>query len=118
MRTHNCSQLRESNVGEKVVLNGWLHSVRDLGAVVFFVLRDFYGMTQVTVSDEEMKEKAYDNWGSVGMVVDDINAFKLTIGDRDAVSAGSIVFAIVGGMITITLVALAVMSLTSKSKKK
>lgn len=57
MRTHNCSQLRESNVGEKVVLNGWLHSVRDLGAVVFFVLRDFYGMTQVTVSDEEMKEK-------------------------------------------------------------
>lgn len=57
MRTHNCNQLREQNVGEKVTLNGWLHSVRDLGAVVFFVMRDFYGMTQVTVSDEEMKEK-------------------------------------------------------------
>ena len=57
MRTHNCNQLREENVGENVVLDGWLHSVRDLGAVVFFVMRDFYGFTQVTVSDEEMKAK-------------------------------------------------------------
>jgi aspartyl-tRNA synthetase len=60
MRTHNCNQLREANVGEKVVLDGWLHSVRDLGSVVFFVLRDFYGMTQVTVSDEELKKEIRD----------------------------------------------------------
>ena len=57
MRTHNCNQLRECNVGENVVLNGWLHSVRDLGAVIFFVVRDFYGFTQVTVSDDAMKEQ-------------------------------------------------------------
>ncbi len=57
MRTHNCNELRTSDVGKKVTLCGWLHSVRDLGAVIFFVLRDFYGMTQVTVSDEEMKEQ-------------------------------------------------------------
>ena len=57
MRTHNCNELRESDVGKKVALCGWLHSVRDLGAVVFFVMRDFYGFTQVTVSDEDMKAK-------------------------------------------------------------
>lgn len=57
MRTHNCNELRISDEGKKVALCGWLHSVRDLGAVVFFVLRDFYGMTQVTVSDENMKEQ-------------------------------------------------------------
>ena len=57
MRTHNCNQLREENVGEQVILDGWLHSVRDLGAVVFFVMRDFYGFTQVTVSDEKLKEQ-------------------------------------------------------------
>ena len=56
MRTHNCNELRKEDVGKQVALCGWLHSVRDLGAVVFFVLRDFYGVTQVTVSDEETKE--------------------------------------------------------------
>ncbi len=55
MRTHNCNELRESDVGKTVALCGWLHSVRDLGAVVFCVLRDFYGFTQVTVGSEEMK---------------------------------------------------------------
>ncbi len=54
LRTHNCNELRENNVGEEVRLAGWLHSVRDLGSVVFFVLRDFYGMTQVVVNDEAM----------------------------------------------------------------
>ena len=57
MRTHNCNELRIEDEGKQVALCGWLHSVRDLGAVIFFVLRDFYGVTQVTVSDENMKEK-------------------------------------------------------------
>ena len=56
MRTHNCNQLRREDDGKKVVLNGWLHSVRDLGSVVFFVMRDFYGMTQATVDDPAMQE--------------------------------------------------------------
>ena len=55
MRTHNCGELRNSNVGEKVRLCGWLSSIRDLGAVIFFVLRDFYGYTQVVVADEDKK---------------------------------------------------------------
>ena len=57
MRTHNCNELRKEDVGKTVSLCGWLHSVRDLGAVVFFVLRDFYGITQVTASDEATKEQ-------------------------------------------------------------
>lgn len=55
MRTHNCNELRALDEGKTVTLCGWLHSIRDLGAVIFFVLRDFYGTTQVTVSDEAMK---------------------------------------------------------------
>ncbi len=57
MRTHNCNELRESDVGKEVVLEGWLAGIRDLGAVVFFVLRDFYGITQGTATEEDMKEK-------------------------------------------------------------
>ncbi len=55
-RTHTCGELNETNVGQKVKLSGWLSSTRDLGAVIFFVLRDFYGYTQVVASTDEMKE--------------------------------------------------------------
>ena len=60
LRTHNCGELTEQNVGQKVKLCGWLSSTRDLGAVIFFVLRDFYGYTQVVVADEDMKAQVRD----------------------------------------------------------
>lgn len=57
LRTHNCGELRQEDVGKKVKLSGWLSSIRDLGAVIFFVLRDYYGYTQAVVSDEAKKEQ-------------------------------------------------------------
>lgn len=57
LRTHNCGELRQSDEGKHVKLCGWLSSMRDLGAVIFFVLRDYYGYTQAVVSDEEKKEQ-------------------------------------------------------------
>jgi aspartyl-tRNA synthetase len=49
MRTHTCGELRGANVGEDVVLCGWLHQRRDLGGLLFLDLRDHYGLTQVVV---------------------------------------------------------------------
>ena len=57
LRTHNCGELRQSDEGKHVKLCGWLSSVRDLGSVIFFVLRDYYGYTQAVVSDEDKKEQ-------------------------------------------------------------
>jgi len=46
-RTHNCGQLRESDVGTRVRLSGWVHRKRDHGGVLFVDLRDHYGLTQI-----------------------------------------------------------------------
>ena len=51
VRTHTCGELRPADVGADVVLNGWIHKVRDLGGVTFLDIRDRYGITQVVARD-------------------------------------------------------------------
>ena len=50
-RTHTCGDLRATDVGQSVVLLGWVHKVRNLGGLLFFDLRDRYGLTQVVVRE-------------------------------------------------------------------
>jgi aspartyl-tRNA synthetase len=59
-RTHTCGELRESHVGQAVVLNGWVNTVRTYAQQVFIDLRDRYGITQVVVeaTDKTMLEAA------------------------------------------------------------
>ena len=46
-RSHTCSELNISHVGETVRLSGWVNRVRDHGGVLFIDLRDHYGITQI-----------------------------------------------------------------------
>ena len=46
-RTHTCGELRETHVGQTVVLNGWVNSYRAYNDQIFVDLRDRYGLTQV-----------------------------------------------------------------------
>jgi aspartyl-tRNA synthetase len=50
-RTDTCGAMRASDIGREVTLLGWVHRVRDLGALVFLDVRDRYGLTQVVVQD-------------------------------------------------------------------
>ena len=49
-RTHRCDEIRLSDVGKKVVISGFVETIRDLGGVVFLDIRDMYGITQVVTS--------------------------------------------------------------------
>lgn len=55
-RTHMCGTLNISNVGQDVVLNGWVAKRRNLGGLIFVDLRDKTGIVQVTFDDKIPKE--------------------------------------------------------------
>ncbi|MDD5088364.1 MAG: aspartate--tRNA ligase [bacterium] len=52
-RSHTCGQLRKTDVGQTIHLQGWVARRRDLGGLIFIDLRDRYGKTQMVVHPEE-----------------------------------------------------------------
>jgi aspartyl-tRNA synthetase len=56
LRTHTCGELTKENVGQEVVLCGWVHRRRDHGKLIFIDIRDRYGFTQVMFSPKDSPE--------------------------------------------------------------
>ncbi|MCF7872434.1 aspartate--tRNA ligase [Candidatus Woesearchaeota archaeon] len=56
LRTHNCGELRENHVGLKVTLCGWVQSIRSHGNLNFVDIYDRYGVTQLVISKDLIKE--------------------------------------------------------------
>ena len=52
-RDHNCGELNINNVGNKVVLAGWVQRIRNLGAMQFIDLRDEFGITQIIIAEDK-----------------------------------------------------------------
>jgi aspartyl-tRNA synthetase len=91
-RTHSCNDLGRKNVGEEVVLMGWVLRRRDHGGVIFIDLRDRQGLTQVVFNpsvNQETHAKAHQlrsEWvlavkGKVEMRPDDMANPKLATGE-------------------------------------
>ena len=50
-RTHTCSEITKKDAGATVKLSGWIHRKRDHGNLLFFDLRDHFGLTQCVMEN-------------------------------------------------------------------
>ena len=61
-RTHYCGTLGKNEIGQEVVVCGWVQRQRDLGALIFVDLRDRTGIVQLAFdenTDREIFDKAF-----------------------------------------------------------
>ena len=68
LKSINCGDLSDRNLGERVILSGWVHRRRDHGNLIFIDLRDRAGLVQVVFNPEiaanthEVAEDLRNEW--------------------------------------------------------
>ena len=60
-KTHSCGELTIKNVGQDIVLEGWVHSRRDHGGLLFIDIRDRFGLTQIIFDVKNISKENYDS---------------------------------------------------------
>ena len=56
-RTHYSNELTPELAGETVKVTGWVHEIRDLGGIVFVLIRDKNGIVQLTAPSKKLTEE-------------------------------------------------------------
>ncbi|NLD16936.1 MAG: aspartate--tRNA ligase [Tissierellia bacterium] len=82
-RTHYAGELREENIGEEVILMGWVQGERSFGSIVFVDIRDVSGISQV-VFDQENDKETFDK--AKHLRSEDVIAIKGIVRARSAIN--------------------------------
>ena len=65
-RTHNCGEIRKSDIGKQVILSGWVQKLRDKGFMIWVDLRDRYGISQLIFDEQRTSKELLNQAKSLG----------------------------------------------------
>lgn len=65
-RSHTCGELSSSNIGQEVILSGWVQKTRDKGFMIWVDLRDRYGITQLIFDTERTNAEVIEKAKTLG----------------------------------------------------
>lgn len=64
-RSHRCTEVNNTMIGEKVTLMGWVQKRRNLGSLIFIDLRDRSGMMQVVFDEPVIGSEGFAKAGTL-----------------------------------------------------
>lgn len=64
-RSHMCTEVNESMIGQTVTVMGWVNKRRDFGQLIFITVRDRTGLIQVVVDEVESSKEIFEKALSV-----------------------------------------------------
>ncbi len=64
-RTHRCTEVSKENIGETVTIMGWVQRRRNLGHMIFVLVRDRSGLLQVIFDGNEIEEELFTKAGTL-----------------------------------------------------
>ena len=64
-RSHRCTEVSNTNIGEKVTVMGWVQKRRNLGSLIFVDLRDRSGILQLVFDEESVGSEGFERAGTL-----------------------------------------------------
>lgn len=80
-RSHRCTEVSNSNIGETVTVMGWVQKRRNLGSLIFVDLRDRTGIVQIVFDENDVKAEGFAKAETIRNEF--VLAVKGTVGKRE-----------------------------------
>ena len=64
-RTHRCTEVSNSNIGETITVMGWVQKRRNLGSLIFIDLRDRSGLLQIVFDEPKVGSEGFAKAGTL-----------------------------------------------------